>query len=119
MTPGERDRFDRLVERVIDALPGHVRAMLDEAPIIVEDRPDRAMLVDLGMDPDDPEEADALCGLHTGLAITERSVEIDGVASSQVHLFRVGILLEAGGWGDEASILEQIRITLASNPRGL
>jgi len=115
VTPAQRARFDRLVERVIERLPGHVRAMLDESPIIVEDRPDDDMLRDLGMDPADPEAAGSLCGLHTGLAITERSVELDGVPSSQIHLFREGIVLEAGGWGGrraEDAIREQIRVTI-------
>ncbi len=113
MTPTERDRFDAIAERVIDGLPGHIRAMIEEAPIILEDRPDDEMLRDLGMDPTDPEEADSLCGLHTGLAITERSIELDGVASSQIHLFRVGIVLEAGGWGGgDDAVGEQIRITI-------
>lgn len=89
--------------------------MLDESPIIVEDRPDDDMLRDLDMDPSNPESAESLCGLHTGLAITERSLEFDGVASSQIHLFRVGIVLEAGGWGGrraDAAIREQIRVTI-------
>ncbi len=113
MSPEERDRFDVLVERVIDALPPHVRAVLDESPIIVEDLPDEAVLRDLGIDPADRDEVEGLCGLHTGLAITERSVELDGVPTSQIHLFRVGILLEAGGWhAGEDEVLEQIRITI-------
>lgn len=115
MTERERARFDSLLERVIDRLPEGVRRMLEEIPVIVLDLPTAEMLKSLGMDPGDPEAALELCGLHTGTANTEQSVEHSGELPPDIHLFREGIIDLAGGWesddADEA-ISEEIRITL-------
>jgi predicted Zn-dependent protease with MMP-like domain len=105
----ERERFDALVEREIGELPEGIARLLEEMPVVVEDVPDEAILREFGMT---AKEADELCGLHTGTANTEASVEQTDLPS-QIMLFRVGILAEAGGWeaGDDA-VREEIRITL-------
>lgn len=112
MTPADRARFDALLEEVIEALPDAVAAIIDEVPVVVLDRPTRDMLRDVGMNEDEGEE---LCGLHTGVPTTERSLEHSGQLPSQIHLFRVGIISLAGGFDGsrgDASVREQIRITL-------
>ena len=126
MTPAEQDRFDALLEDAIDALPEKVRALIDEVPVIVLDQPSAEMLRRLKAD--GVLEADAigddLCGLHTGIGLTERSIDdpggwgswgSDAAGPEQIHLFRHGIVDLAGGWqepdADEA-IYEEIRITL-------
>lgn len=109
MNQDERDRFDALVEAVLDALPAGVVGLLDEAPLIVLDGPTPAMLDDLDMRSG---EADELCGLHTGVPATDRSIEADGELPSQIHLFRRGIVALAGGWASPDRVAEQIRITL-------
>lgn len=109
-----------MVEEAIAALPNGVRALLDEVPVIVEDEPSDEVLESFGMTRD---EADELCGLHTGTAFTERSVEASGDLPSEIMLYRAGIVAEAGGWdvttdesgasvGGADSVREQIRITL-------
>jgi predicted Zn-dependent protease with MMP-like domain len=108
VTEPERERFDRLLERVLDALPPRVRALLDEAPLIVDDRPDPRLLAELGMEESD----DILCGLHSGTPLTERSVE-GYDEPEKIHLFREGIIDHAGGrWAGGARIEAEIRITL-------
>ncbi len=114
--------FDAMVEAEIEALPAGIRALLEEVPVIVEDQPDDDTLAAFGMTRD---EADELCGLHTGVAFTERSVEASGELPSEIMLYREGIVAEAGGWeqreddatdetprGGLEAIREQIRITL-------
>lgn len=109
MKQAERERFDALVERVIGELPEGIARLLEEMPVVVEDLPDEAILHDMGMD---ASEADELCGLHTGTANTEASVEQSDLPS-QIMLFRMGIIAEAGGWvAGEDAVLEEIRITL-------
>jgi predicted Zn-dependent protease with MMP-like domain len=105
----ERQRFDDLVERVISNLPEPIRALIDEVPVLVEDYPDPKLIEELGMDP----EEDDLCGLHTGVPRTERSHEDAHGWPETIHLFREGVIDQAGGWaaGDDA-IREEIRITL-------
>ncbi|MBX3374976.1 MAG: metallopeptidase family protein [Phycisphaeraceae bacterium] len=104
----ERARFDRLLETVLDDLPAALRDLLEDAPLIVDDAPDDALLRELGMDP----AADDLCGLHTGVPLTERSVE-GGGETEQIHLFRAGIIDHAGGWeAGEDAVRREIRVTL-------
>jgi len=116
LSDAQRDLFDRLLEAEIDALPEHVRELLDEVPVIVEDEPSDALLDDLGMEP-----GDDLYGLHSGTALTERSVEAPPDVPDQIMLFR-GPLLRMTGGGvhptrrkrpkDMEALREQVRITL-------
>ena len=112
MTPAQRERFDAMVERVIGELAPPIRRLLERVSVVVLDRPTPDLLEGI----DDPEaraDPDSLCGLHSGHAITERSVDQSGELPSQIHLFRVGIVELAGGWGGtDDSIEEEIRITL-------
>jgi predicted Zn-dependent protease with MMP-like domain len=112
--PKFRKRFDALLERELESLPDHVLAVLDEVPLHVMDEPDRLILKDLGVEPDDMDDAvEELCGLHTGFMLTERAIELDAVLPTEIHLFRRGIALMAGGWNaDDETVAEQIRITL-------
>lgn len=120
MRDSERARFDAILELVLEDLPEGVRAMTDEMPVIVEDRPDQKLLDELSKEAGETIAPDELCGLHTGVAFTEKSVTMSGELPSEIRLFREGILAEAGGWEQagedvaevEDSIYEEIRITL-------
>jgi predicted Zn-dependent protease with MMP-like domain len=119
MRQDERERFDAMLERVLESLPPRLHELLEEAPLIVEDRPSRKLLKELGMDDVD----ETLCGLHTGTPLTERSVSYGHDLPETIHLFREGIIEMAGGWepwadddgqamGGEDRIEEEIRVTL-------
>lgn len=129
MNKAERDRFDRLVDRVLHELPASVRDLFDDAPLIIEDRPTRDMLEEFDLDPDD----DTLCGLYSGTPMTERSFEGGPNEPDHIHIFREGIIEQAGGWepdpdsaehkadghvnpesipGGEEAIAREIRITI-------
>lgn len=112
--PEFQSRFDELLERLLAGLPKRVRSVLDEVPLHVMDEPDRLILKDLGVEPADMDDAvEELCGLHTGFMLTERPIELDAVLPDEIHLFRRGIALMAGGWNaDDETVAEQIRITL-------
>lgn len=110
-----RDRFDALLEEAIGQLPPPIRALLDEVPVVALDRPTAEMLRDLGIDPGDEEEATSLCGLHSGVAATERSVDRSGELPSEIHLFREGIIDLAGGFDQpdaDDAVYEEIMVTL-------
>ncbi|MEO1584508.1 MAG: metallopeptidase family protein [Planctomycetota bacterium] len=113
MTPGDRTVFDRCFEEVFRALPPAIRSMIErDLAVIVEDEPTADMLADVGMA---GEPAESLLGLHTGVPLTEQSVEDHGVSPPIVHLFRAGLLAEASsadGTIDGERLREQIRITL-------
>ena len=128
MTDAERRRFDRLLEEAIGALPPGIAALVEEVPVIVDDRPDaklaRSLAGESGIDASDAgavaEFVETLCGLHTGVALTERSVEDGANLPTDVRLFREGIVEVAGGWEapgesrDDAddAVYEEIMITL-------
>jgi len=117
MTRSERERFDRLFEEVLDALPPGIHKLIEEVPIVLEDRPSRQLLRELGIEDDD----EILCGVHTGVPLTDRSVERPD-ASDVVQIFREGVIDMAGGWeegvddegpfGGVERIREEIRITI-------
>lgn len=110
-----RDRFDALVEELIEELPEAIRGMLERLPVIVQDQPERAILDELEIEFGQRDSPDTLCGLHSGIALTERSVEHHADLPETIHLFRRGIVHLAGGWerpGAARFIKEQIRITL-------
>lgn len=119
MSDAEREKFDTLLEHVIDELPQKIRDLMEEAPVIVDDRPSRKLLAEMGIDPAE----DDLCGLHSGTPLTHRSVEHSHDLPETIHLFRQGIIDEAGGWepwvdddgtplGGKDRVLEEIRVTL-------
>ncbi len=106
----ERQRFDDLLEEILETLPDELLARFEEVPLIVEDYPNPKLLAEMGFPADEP-----LMGLHTGFMMTERSVEHDFRLPEEIHLYRRGILQEAGGWeqeGGEDFVYEQIYITL-------
>ncbi|MEX0938928.1 MAG: metallopeptidase family protein [Pirellulales bacterium] len=105
-----RDIFDRQLEAVLEAAPEQVRAILDQVPLVVEDYPSDQVLKSTGV-----ERRDELCGLYTGIPLTERSVNHSGILSDAVTLYRLGIISVArsdDGTLDQAQLREQIRITL-------
>ncbi len=114
MTRKEQQRFDALVEDAIESLPGKFRRYIDEVPVVVLDEPTPDILRDLGIDPADQTALDEMCGLHTGIAMTERSVA-DSDVPTVIHLFRRGIVALAGGWDSDNAddeIYEEVRTTL-------
>lgn len=132
MTEAAGEHFDRLLADVIDGLPAHVRALLDEVPVVVLDRPTEEMIESLKREGTLEPDADGsdLCGLHTGVSLVDRSVEGEaGRLPDQVHIFREGVVglalgegreaweraaAAAGGGGVEGDdeVYEEIRITL-------
>ncbi len=115
MNQEQRDRFDALMEDAMAGLGERIDGLLEEIAIVVLDEPTPEMLKDLGIDPADPEALDELCGLHTGTALTERSITVDADLPTTIHLFRRGIVSLAGGWEQanaDEEVYEEIRITL-------
>lgn len=120
----QRERFDALLQEAIEALPRHLHHLLDEVPLVVDDRPSPELVKSLAKEWGEKptrDFADGLCGLHTGIPLTERSVSHSGVMPTEVRLFREGIINTAGGWDageDETdddvddAVYEEIMITL-------
>lgn len=119
MNAAQRGMFDAMLEQVLASLPPRLHELLEEAPLLVEDRPSAKLLREFGLGHDER----SLCGLYTGVPLTERSVNGPAAPPESVQIFREGIVMQAGGWepwvdddgqrhgGDEA-VANEIRITL-------
>jgi predicted Zn-dependent protease with MMP-like domain len=105
-----RRKFDALLEQVLEELPPPWRGLLEQVPLVVEDRPSRRLAREMEIESDDE-----LCGLYTGTPLTERSVEQSGTMPEEILIFRMGVLAEAADDADRISDVElkkQIRITV-------
>ena len=105
-----RNYFDQQLEIVLAQVPQRVRDLLEQVPMYVEDYPSESVLRRLGM-----RNRNNLCGLYTGIPLTQRHVEQSGVLSDVIHLYREGIMLisrDATGQMDEQLLRDEIRKTL-------
>ena len=67
----------------MDQMPEALHALVEEVPVVVDDEPSRELLEEIGMEP-----TEDLFGLHTGIALTERSVSDAPELPESIHLFR-------------------------------
>lgn len=110
MNQRTRDRFDRQLEQVLAAMPPLVHELLEKIPLHVEDFPSPEVMEEKGIG--DP---GGLCGLFTGVALPDKSIEHSGMLPDVVTLYRLGILSAArDAWGrvTSAALREEIRVTL-------
>ena len=110
MEPEQRVYFDKQLEQVLSELPQRVHDLLKEVPLYVEDHPSREMMLKLGV-----RRRTHLCGLYTGIPLTDRSIEYGGVLSDVIHVFREGVVAMARdrrGRIDQQELRRQIRITI-------
>ena len=94
-------RFSEVAEDALEELPPEVLAHLRNVPIFVEDRPTEALVLE-GLDP-------RTLGLFHGIAMPDRSALGGGPETGLIHLFQRNLEREAE---DEASLAEQVRITV-------
>lgn len=82
-----RERFDRLLEEVLAEMPPLVHELIERVPLHVEDYPSARVMAQMRV-----RYRDDLCGLYTGIPITQRSVEHSGHLPDVVTIYREGIL---------------------------
>jgi predicted Zn-dependent protease with MMP-like domain len=105
-----RARFDRILENVLQELPATVRRLLDEVPLHVEDYPSRTTMKETGI-----QSRDELCGLYSGVPLTERGSEGPQPLPDFVTIYREGILAQAtddAGHVSVKTLQEEIRKTI-------
>ena len=108
MNSDDRARFDALFEQVLAELPHSIRERFERTPVIIEDEPSFQQREELGL-----VDGDDLCGLHSGVPLTERSIEHPDDEFETIQIFRRGIITAAGGWiAGERAVQREIRITL-------
>jgi predicted Zn-dependent protease with MMP-like domain len=110
MSPELRNAFDTQLEIVLGELPDQVRNFMNDVPLVVEDYPSDETMRRLRV-----RHRSALCGLYTGIPLTQRSINHSGVPSDVIHIYRQGILSQVrnlGGGHDPAELRKQIRYTI-------
>jgi len=110
MHPKLRDFFDIRLEHVLAGLPQRIVQLLNATPLHVEDYPSDEVMAQLGI-----ADRGTLCGLYTGVPLSDRSVNHPWRLPDVVTIYREGILRcsENGHGGlDEAELIRQIRITV-------
>jgi predicted Zn-dependent protease with MMP-like domain len=100
------DRFDRLVERALAAIPAPFQAALAEVAIVIEDEPDDDQLDEAGIEPDDPD--DTLYGLYEGTPRTEYGADLVPFPN-KISLFRLPL---EDDFPDPAELEEEVRRTV-------
>lgn len=98
------------MEEVLRDLPESLRALLEEVPLCVEDYPSRKVMRQMGV-----KRRDELCGLFTGVPLTEQTFSSPSELPPFVTIYREGILAatrEIHGRITPETLREQIRVTL-------
>lgn len=106
MEKSAREEFDLILEEVLRELPAYVTDLLKETPVIVEDEPTEQLLEEME---EEIGESD-LCGLHSGIPLTERT-SLDAYPSPTVILLFRGPILRLAG-KKRGELRREIRITL-------
>ncbi len=105
-----RRRFDTILEEVLDQLPQWVNDLIDEVPLHVEDYPSDEILHRMNI-----RHRQQLCGLYTGIPLTDRSVQLSGTMPDVVTIYRQGVISAAAnvrGMVTDNRLRREIRITL-------
>jgi predicted Zn-dependent protease with MMP-like domain len=105
-----RDFFDQQLEWVMARVPARVHELLRDVTMYVEDYPSPSIMKQMGV-----RRRDGLCGLYSGIPLTQRHVEISGVLSDAIYIYREGILhmaTDRSGAIDRDELRRQIHITV-------
>ncbi len=102
MTPGD---FARLVDRLIAEIPGEFRQRLENLVFVVEQHPDRDILLEAGLT-----EKDDLLGFYRGYPLQERSHDLVMQEPDMIYLFQQSIEDEAAYCG--MPVAQVVRETL-------
>ena len=110
MSPNDRQRFDEQVDKVLAGLPPQILEILERVPMHVEDYPSDDVMINRRV-----RYRDDLCGLYTGVPLTERSIMHSGTLPDVITLYREGILRASADRRSHITndrLREQIRITI-------
>ncbi len=105
-----RELFDEQLEAVLPDLPEEVRRFMNDIPLIVEDFPSKEVLRKMRI-----RHPANLLGLYTGIPLIKRSVDLSGIPSDVVHIYRLGLLTQSrrhDGTFNEEKLRSEIRRTI-------
>ena len=99
------EQFEGVVAEALEELPSDLAEHIENLMVMVEDEPERQLLVDFGMDPDE----DLLFGLYEGVALPRRGSSYSGTLPDRILIYRLP-LLEACATRRE--LRREIRLTV-------
>jgi predicted Zn-dependent protease with MMP-like domain len=102
LTPNE---IRKEVARVLDRLPRQFRKHLSNLEIVVEDSPEKKLLLAEGLDP----RHDTLYGLYQGVPLPDRSEFYPPILPDKITIFSEPLLRD---FTDPQELREQIRVTV-------
>ncbi len=102
-----KPEFERLVAAALRGLPVRFRQFLEKenVAVVVERRPSRSQLLNLGMNPD----VETLFGLYEGVPRTERTASYNMALPDKITIFQDPLEEEFPG---QAALKEQVRRTV-------
>jgi predicted Zn-dependent protease with MMP-like domain len=102
-----KPEFERLVASALRSLPARFRQFLEKenVMVVVERRPTRSQLINLGMNPD----AETLFGLYEGVPRTVRAASYNMTLPDKITIFQDPLEEEFPG---QLALKEQVRRTV-------
>ncbi len=101
-----RREFEKLVAETLDHLPERFAELLENVVVQAAERPDRAMLEDLGMAPD---EGGELMGLYHGQELTGRGWDALPGLPDVILLYRANLV---SACRSRSELVREIQLTL-------
>ena len=82
------ERFEEVVAEALGEIPADLAERIENVTVMVESEPQRELLVELGMDPDE----DLLFGLYEGVTLPERGTNYAGTLPDRILIYRLPLL---------------------------
>ncbi len=99
------EQFEEVVAEALGEIPADLAERIENVTVMVEGEPQRELLVDLGMDPDE----DLLFGLYEGVALPERDTNYAGTLPDRILIYRLPLLKACETRGE---LRREIRLTV-------
>ena len=82
----ERNHFEHLVAEALANLPDEFKERLENIDVVVEDKPTREKLFEVGLKP-----GDILYGLYEGVPLTKRTTNYGLVLPDKISIYKIPI----------------------------
>ena len=99
----DRERFERLVARAVEALPEEFITRLENIDVVVEDYPTQSQLTSVGL-----RRGQTLLGLYEGVPLTRRGAHYGLVPPDKITIFRKPIEAKCRYGGEITAEIQRV-----------
>jgi predicted Zn-dependent protease with MMP-like domain len=103
--PVDNNEIRKEVARILDKLPRQFRKRLHNVEVVIEERPEEELLLEVGLDP----HYDTLYGLYQGVPLPERSSMYPPILPDKITIFSEPLQRD---FPDPEDLREQLRSTV-------